>query len=48
LNPQETDFAHVFDGYLRVEVRQETRRAIVGIADDVKYASLIGDFEAAY
>jgi predicted permease len=29
-------------------VRQETRRPIVGIVDDVKYASLIGDFEAAY
>jgi putative ABC transport system permease protein len=29
-------------------VRQETRRPIVGIVDDVKYSSLIGDFEAAY
>jgi predicted permease len=29
-------------------VRQETRRPIIGIVDDVKYASLIGDFEAAY
>jgi putative ABC transport system permease protein len=29
-------------------VRQETRGPIIGIVDDVKYASLIGDFEAAY
>ncbi len=29
-------------------VRQDTRRPIVGIVDDLKYASLIGDVEAAY